>query len=168
MIEGAGIDRDATLRLDNQLCFAVYALSREITKRYQPHLKKLGLTYTQYITMLVLWEQDEVTVKQLGARLQLDSGTLTPLLKKLEAMGNIIRTRDKNDERSVVITLTEQGKRLKEDAYEIPLRTFCEAGLTMETANALRLHIEGIVSNLQPVSIDNNEHSKEEIQDDDL
>lgn len=160
--EGADHDLDAALRLDNQLCFAVYALSREITKRYQPHLKKLGLTYTQYITMLVLWEQDRLTVKQLGAKLQLDSGTLTPLLKKLETMGHLVRSRDKNDERSVVITLTEQGRELKSEAAEVPRRMYCQEGLSMEAADALRLHIVGLVTDLQP------NMTEEDVQNDDL
>lgn len=157
------MERDAALRLDNQLCFAVYALSREITKRYQPHLKKLGLTYTQYITMLVLWEQDGLTVKQLGARLLLDSGTLTPLLKKLEAMGHLARSRDRNDERSVVISLTEQGRRLKEDARDVPRRMFCEGGVTEEETESLRRHIAEMMRLVAPI---HNDTQEEAINDD--
>ncbi len=153
------MERDAALRLDNQLCFAVYALSREITKRYQPHLKKLGLTYTQYITMLVLWEQDGLTVKQLGARLLLDSGTLTPLLKKLEAMGHLARSRDRNDERSVVISLTEQGRRLKEDARDVPRRMFCEGGVTQEETESLRRHIAEMMRLVAPIHSDTQEEA---------
>src|SRR5690242_13802851 len=92
---GAQMDSRSTLKLDNQLCFAVYACSREITKLYHPLLRELGLTYTQYITLLALWEEDRVSVKQLGQRLYLDSGTLTPLLKKLELMQLVTRERDK-------------------------------------------------------------------------
>lgn len=153
---------DAALSLDNQLCFAVYALSREITKRYQPHLKQLGLTYTQYITMLALWEQDKVTVKQLGARLLLDSGTLTPLLKKLESMGHVTRSRDVNDERSVIIALTDQGKRLQDEAWDVPGRMFCEAGVSQDEADELRQHIVSIMQKVQP------NRTEEEFTNDDL
>lgn len=156
------MQRDAALSLDNQLCFAVYALSREITKRYQPHLKQLGLTYTQYITMLALWEHDQVTVKQLGARLLLDSGTLTPLLKKLESMGHLTRSRDVNDERNVIIALTDQGKKLKEQAWDVPGRMFCQAGVSQEEADALRTHIASIMTKVQPNGIE------EELTNDDL
>lgn len=159
------MERDAALRLDNQLCFAVYALSREITKRYQPHLKKLGLTYTQYITMLVLWEQDGLTVKQLGARLLLDSGTLTPLLKKLEAMGHLVRSRDRNDERSVVISLTEQGRRLKEDAFDVPRRMFCEGGVTQEETDSLRQHIAGMMRLVAPIHSETQEEDNNDVDD---
>ncbi|MFC5531672.1 MarR family winged helix-turn-helix transcriptional regulator [Cohnella yongneupensis] len=156
------MERDASLSLDNQLCFAVYALSREITKRYQPHLKQLGLTYTQYITMLALWERDQVTVKQLGERLFLDSGTLTPLLKKLEAMGHLVRTRDKNDERSVVIALTEQGKKLRDQAWDVPQRMFCQAGMSLDEADKLREHIAGMMMKVQSYQ------TEEEVIHDDL
>lgn len=159
------MERDAALRLDNQLCFAVYALSREITKRYQPHLKKLGLTYTQYITMLVLWEQDGLTVKQLGARLLLDSGTLTPLLKKLEAMGHLVRSRDRNDERSVVISLTGQGRRLKEDARDVPRRMFCEGGVTQEQTDSLRQHIAGMMRLVAPIRSETQEEEHDNVDD---
>ena len=108
------------LRLENQLCFPLYACSREIIKQYKPHLDELGLTYTQYITMMVLWEKGEATVKELGERLYLDSGTLTPLLKKLEARGCITRARSKTDERNLVITVTPEGEALKERAVSIP------------------------------------------------
>lgn len=108
------------LKLDNQLCFPLYACSRQITRLYTPVLEPLGLTYTQYITLLVLWEKDNLTVKELGDRLFLDSGTLTPLLKKLEAQGLIKRKRSVNDERSVIVTLTTEGFALKEIAATIP------------------------------------------------
>jgi DNA-binding MarR family transcriptional regulator len=108
------------LKLQNQLCFALYACSKEITKKYKPLLDKIGLTYTQYITLLALWEEDNITVKSLGNKLFLDSGTLTPLLKKLEKNGIIVRHRDKDDERNVIINLTQQGNELKEKALEIP------------------------------------------------
>ena len=109
------------LKLDAQLCFPLYACSREIIKRYRPLLEPLQLTYTKYIVMLVLWEEDGIGLKAIGERLFLDSGTLTPLLKSLEEQGLIIRTREPKDERSVVITLTEDGKALKERAKGVPI-----------------------------------------------
>lgn len=108
------------LHLRNQLCFPLYACARELVKSYKPHLERLGLTYTQYITMMVLWEVESVTAKELGQRLYLDSGTLTPLLKRMEAKGLIHRQRDPVDERSLRVTITEEGRRLKERALEIP------------------------------------------------
>ncbi len=156
------MQKGAALSLDNQLCFAVYALSREMTRRYQPHLKQLGLTYTQYITMLALWEDDQVTVKQLGARLMLDSGTLTPLLKKLESMGHLTRSRDRSDERSVIIALTDQGEKLKEQAREVPEKMFCQAGVSQEEADALRMHIVAMMRKVHPNDIE------EELTNDDL
>jgi DNA-binding MarR family transcriptional regulator len=114
------ITDDDILKLDNQLCFALYVSSREIIKKYKPLLDPLGLTYTSYITMLALWEKDNVTVKSLGERLHLDSGTLTPLLKKLEVKGFLVRERRSEDERNVYITLTVHGQALKKDAAKIP------------------------------------------------
>ena len=108
------------LALDNQLCFPLYAASKEVTRRYKPYLDPLGLTYTQYITMMALWEKDGVTVKELGKRLYLDSATLTPLLKRLESRGYIERRRSAEDERSVIITLTGKGQDLRNDALEVP------------------------------------------------
>jgi DNA-binding MarR family transcriptional regulator len=149
------MDTDDVLKLDNQLCFAVYACAREFTKLYHPLLKELGLTYTQYVTMLALWERDRVTVKHLGHRLYLDSGTLTPLLKKLEAMGLITRARDKQDERSVIIELTEHGKHLKEKALDIPEKLFCQAGVSPEDAEALRNQITEMLQKVQHMQKDN-------------
>ncbi|MCZ8523344.1 MULTISPECIES: MarR family winged helix-turn-helix transcriptional regulator [Paenibacillus] len=108
------------LQLDNQLCFAIYATSREITKLYQPFLDQIGLTYPQYLAMLVLWERLECSVKELGEALYLDSGTLTPLLKRLEASGLVTRRRSAEDERVVKIGLTEQGQALQEKAAIVP------------------------------------------------
>ncbi|MCH5266095.1 MAG: MarR family transcriptional regulator [Lachnospiraceae bacterium] len=108
------------LKIENQLCFPLYACSREIIKKYKPYLDELDLTYTQYITMMVLWERKELTVKELGQRLFLDSGTLTPLLKKMEAKGLLTRTRSEADERSLIVTVTEAGEQLKEQAADIP------------------------------------------------
>ena len=109
-----------TLKLKNQLCFPLYACSKEITKRYKPMLDKLDLTYTQYIVMMVLWEEKSLNVKQLGQYLYLDSGTLTPLLKKLESKGYVSRHRLEEDERVLVVSITEEGEKLKESAVLVP------------------------------------------------
>lgn len=108
------------LKLENQLCFPLYACSKEIVKIYKPYLDELDLTYTQYITMMVLWERKQMNVKELGKYLYLDSGTLTPVLKKLEQKGLVERTRSKEDERVLSVTLTESGNALKDKAVEIP------------------------------------------------
>ena len=129
---------DEALRLDNQLCFPLYAASHMIIRLYRPVLDPLGLTYTQYITLLALWERDDVTVKELGERLYLDSGTLTPLLKKLEAHGIVERERDSADERSVRIRLTESGTALKSQAAEVPSKVASCIDLPRE--DALELH----------------------------
>lgn len=108
------------LKLENQLCFPLYAASREMIKKYKPYLDKIGLTYTQYIAMIVMWETGKINVKDLGERLFLDSGTLTPLLKSLEKKGLVTRTRDEEDRRVLNVELTEKGDQLKEKAIEIP------------------------------------------------
>ena len=112
--------RYEALKLEKQLCFPLYACSRSVIREYKPYLDRLDLTYTQYIAMLVLWEQEKLTVKELGQKLYLDSGTLTPLLKKLEAKGYLKRERSKEDERNLYITLTEKGLDLKDRALPIP------------------------------------------------
>jgi DNA-binding MarR family transcriptional regulator len=111
---------DAMLQLDNQLCFALYSTSLAMTKLYKPMLEDMGLTYPQYLAMLVLWEQDGLTVSELGERLYLDSGTLTPLLKRMESAGLLSRLRAVQDERRVHITLTAEGRKLKAKAAKIP------------------------------------------------
>jgi MarR family transcriptional regulator, organic hydroperoxide resistance regulator len=111
---------DSALLLDNQLCFALYSTSLAMTKLYKPLLEEMGLTYPQYLVMLVLWEQDDMAVSELGGRLYLDSGTLTPLLKRMEAAGVLIRRRSADDERRVHIVLTESGRKLKSRAARIP------------------------------------------------
>ena len=108
------------LKLENQLCFPLYACSKEVIRRYKPYLDKLDLTYTQYIAMMVMWEKKEVTVKELGKCLYLDSGTLTPVLKKLEEKKYVVRIRSKEDERNLIVSITEEGERLKEQAVQIP------------------------------------------------
>src|SRR5437899_5887217 len=111
---------DLPLLLGNQLCFAVYSTAHAFNRFYKPLLDRLGLTYPQYLVMLVLWEQDGVAVKEIGERLYLDSGTLTPLLKRMEAAGLVKRTRSTEDERQVLIALTPQGQALKEKARTVP------------------------------------------------
>lgn len=108
------------LKLENQLCFPLYACSREVIKLYKPLLDALDLTYTQYIAMMVLWERQQITLKELGRLLYLDSGTLTPLLKKLETKGLVTRIRDQADERSLLVSLTEAGSALRAQAASIP------------------------------------------------
>ena len=111
---------EETLKLDNQLCFSLYATSKEIIRRYKPLLDKFDITYTQYITLLVLWEQDGILVKTLGERLYLDSGTLTPLLTKLERKGLIVKQKDTKDSRETTIRLTGKGRELKEKIVVVP------------------------------------------------
>lgn len=130
-------DRYAALRLENQLCFPLYAAAKEVVRQYTPYLDPLGLTYTQYLAMLVLWEREEITVKELGALLWLDSGTLTPVLKKLEQKGYLTRRRSGEDERSVVLTLTESGALLRERAAELPQRLGSCVRLTGDEAETL-------------------------------
>ena len=137
------------LRLDNQLCFALYACSREITKLYKPYLDEMRVTYTQYITLLVLWEQDNIKIKLLGNILHLDSGTLTPLLNKLEKADIVKRIKDKNDERNVFIKLTDKGTEMKEKAKEIPAKVFCSRELSVEQAVDLREQLKSLLARLE-------------------
>jgi len=116
-----GISADELLKLDNQLCFPLYACSKEVVRRYTPFLDELGLTYTQYLVMMVLWEHDGMSVGELGQRLYLDSGTLTPVLKKMEAKGLLERKRSSGDERRVEVALTRAGKALKAEAAKVPI-----------------------------------------------
>ena len=115
-------ERYEALRLDNQLCFPLYACAKEIVRRYKPFLDEIDLTYTQYIVMMVLWEEREINVKELGSRLYLDSGTLTPVLKRLEQKGLIKRQRDDKDERVLIVSITKEGDELKDKAVEIPVK----------------------------------------------
>ncbi|MCP1573426.1 DNA-binding MarR family transcriptional regulator [Herbaspirillum rubrisubalbicans] len=116
---------DEALLLDNQLCFAMYSASLAMTKAYKKILAPLEITYPQYLVMLVLWERDEVTVSELGSRLFLDSGTLTPLLKRMESMGLLHRKRDAGDERRVVVSLSEAGRALRQQARTVPQQMSC-------------------------------------------
>ena len=126
------------LKIKNQLCFPLYACAREIIKQYKPFLDELDLTYTQYITMMVLWEEKSLTVKELGDILYLDSGTLTPLLKKMEAKGLITRKRSELDERSLIVSVTQKGEELKERAVEVPVKMAQGSKLTPE--ECVQLH----------------------------
>lgn len=140
------IPGDEILKLDNQLCFALYVCSKEIIKKYKPILEPLGLTYTGYITMLALWEEDGITVKDLGNRLYLDSGTLTPLLKKLESQDFITRIRSSNDERNVVITLTEKGRTLKNHALNVPMDLICAVRFDTDTIQNTTQDLHSIIA----------------------
>jgi DNA-binding MarR family transcriptional regulator len=125
------------LKLENQLCFPLYAATREVVKLYKPFLDQIGLTYTQYIALMVLWEHAPMNVKALGERLYLDSGTLTPLLKKLEKDGIVVRSRSARDERELVVTLTEKGVGLREYALDIPRKMGECLSLSAEDAGTL-------------------------------
>lgn len=125
------------LRLENQLCFPLYACSREVIKRYRPYLDELGLTYTQYIVMLVVWAEGTISVRDLGRKLFLDSGTLTPVLKTLEKMGFITRRRCTRDERVLMISITEEGLALREKAASIPDNTTNCVNLSSDEAATL-------------------------------
>lgn len=129
---------DESLRLSNQLCFAVYSAAHALNRVYKTLLGPLGLTYPQYLVMLILWEKDDVSVKEIGARLYLDSGTLTPLLKRLEHSGLVVRRRGTEDERQVLITLTPQGRSLRAQAKHIPEEILCATGSSVEDVVALR------------------------------
>ena len=115
-------DYREVMKLDNQMCFPLYAAARYVTGLYTPYLKELGLTYTQYITFLVLWERDGVSVSEIGSRLMLDNGTLSPMLKKMEQAGYIERKRSSDDDRVVIVSLTKKGRDLQEKAKEIPMK----------------------------------------------
>lgn len=130
-------DKYGALRLENQLCFPLYVCAKEIVRRYKPYLDPLELTYTQYIAMMVLWERGTVTVSQLGQALYLDSGTLTPLLKKLEQKGLVTRSRQEHDERSVAVSVTEKGMALRERALGVPEEMMGCLSISREDAEAL-------------------------------
>ena len=130
-------DKYDALKLENQLCFPLYACSKEIVRKYKPFLDELDLTYTQYIAMMVLWEHRQISVKDLGALLYLDSGTRTPVLKKLEQKGYLVRARDSQDERVLNVTITELGEKLKKDAVLVPQKMGCCVCLEKEDADEL-------------------------------
>ncbi|MDP9957898.1 MarR family winged helix-turn-helix transcriptional regulator [Epilithonimonas hungarica] len=136
------------LKLDKQLCFSVYVLHREIMQCYRPILKNIGLTYPQYITMMALWEKDDLTVNQVGEILQLDNGTLTPLLKRLESKGYLERKRSKEDERVVKIYLTEKGVKLKEKATCIPIELAKAMNLDLDEMEQLKSLSDKVVQKI--------------------
>lgn len=143
------MDKYEKIKLSNQVCFPLYAASREIIKLYKPFLDKYNLTYTQYITMLVLWEEEKITVKELCKKLYLDSGTLTPVIKKLDAMDLIVKYRDKSDERVVIVELTSKGKDLKEQILEVPDQIFCKFGGNVDQLLILKNILEDLLKNMQ-------------------
>ncbi|KQZ17523.1 MarR family winged helix-turn-helix transcriptional regulator [Caulobacter sp. Root1472] len=132
------------LRLDRQLCFALYGAANRVTRLYRPMLEALGLTYPQYLAMLVLWEASPRTVGALGEALDLESSTLTPLLKRLEAQGLVARTRDPEDERRVVVTLTETGAALRDKARAVPEQLFCKLNLQLDELGDLRERLKAL------------------------
>ena len=142
---------DAPLRLDNQICFAVYSAAHAFNRVYKPLLDRLGLTYPQYLVMLVLWERDDVPVKDIGERLFLDSGTLTPLLKRLEAAHLVRRTRSSEDERQVLIALTAQGHALKEKARSVPQSILAASDCTVPELVAMKDEIVALRDRLNAV-----------------
>ena len=136
------------LKLENQLCFSLYALSREIIRLYKPFLDKYNLTYTQYLTMIVLWEAEKMNIKEIGGRLHLDSGTPTPVIKKLEAMDLISKKRDSSDDRVVIVELTEKGRSLRDEIRDIPELMSCEIGITPQEKDELKEPVERLLNKL--------------------
>jgi len=137
------------LKLDNQLCFALYSTSLQMTKVYKPLLQQLGLTYPQYIAMLVLWEQDGITVGEISARMLTDPGSLTPLLKRLEGEGLITRKRSASDERVVELRLTDKGRELRQQAESIPACILTASGLSLEELGRLKNELVDLRGSLQ-------------------
>jgi DNA-binding MarR family transcriptional regulator len=140
--------RQADLKIDNMLCFALYAASRTAVESYRPLLDKLDLTYPQYLTLLLLWEREPRTVKEIGQALYLDSGTLSPLLKRMEKKGLITRQRDTGDERQVNIALTEAGWAMKEQVKELPETLFCQIGWPIEDFVSLIERLHGLTERI--------------------
>jgi DNA-binding MarR family transcriptional regulator len=134
------------LKLENQLCFLLYAASREMTKQYKPLLEALDVTYPQYLVLLLLWDQDEISVKKMGELLYLDSGTLTPMLKRMEQQGLITRERTAEDQRSVTVALTEKGYSLKNKASDIPARIFAISGNNEEEYQFLKASLSRLLN----------------------
>jgi MarR family transcriptional regulator, organic hydroperoxide resistance regulator len=137
------------LRLDAQLCFLLYAATRAVTQAYVPLLAPLGLTYPQYLVMLVLWEQDGVPLGHIGDRLHLDSGTLTPLIKRMEAAGLVVRERSHEDERILIVSLSEAGRRLRARATGVPVQLFCQTGLSSTAADRLATDLRRVLESLR-------------------
>lgn len=142
------MDVDETLLFDNQICFPLYSAANAVVRAYRPLLSDLDLTYLQYMTLILLWERPKMTVKELGERLALDSGTLTPLLKRLEAKGLVTRNRDKQDERVRVIKITPQGRALRKKAIGIPGQLACNIGLEKQQARQIKKMCEHLLQAL--------------------
>ncbi|MCU4359723.1 MULTISPECIES: MarR family winged helix-turn-helix transcriptional regulator [Acinetobacter] len=143
------MDQDCqNLKLENQLCFLIYSTNLALNQLYRKLLAPLGITYPQYLVMLVLWEQDEVTVSEIGAKLFLESSTLTPILKKLEALHLLRRTRSTQDERQVIITLSDEGKKLKDQAMDIPAGVLEASSCDMTTLIGLKDQLTKLRTNL--------------------
>lgn len=142
-----------SLKLENQLCFPLYAASKEIVKKYTPLLAEIGLTYTQYITMMVMWEKKEISAKELGEKLLLDSGTLTPVIKRLEAQGLVERKRSTMDERILIVTITKRGSELKNKAKEIPEKIATCVNLNQEESELLYHLLYKVIASDQGVEI---------------
>lgn len=143
------LDACEALKLDNQLCFALYSTSLQMTKVYKPLLQALGLTYPQYIAMLVLWEQDGITVGDISSRMLTDPGSLTPLLKRLEGEGLITRTRSQADERVVELRLTDKGRALRQQAESVPACILAATGLDFEQLTSLKNELVNLRGSLQ-------------------
>lgn len=147
-MDNFNLDRYEVIKLDNQLCFSFYAISREIIKLYKPILDKFNLTYTQYVTMLVLFEEEEITFKKLGQRLHLDSGTLTPVIKKLQSMNLLTKERTKEDDRVVMVKITDKGRLLKENIIEVPKNLYYKLNITEEEYFELKHMIDNVLEKL--------------------
>lgn len=141
-------ENSSLLQLDNQLCFSLYSATNAITRAYRPLLDALDLTYLQYMAMMVLWEEQSVSVKRLGERLHLDSGTLTPLLKRLEAKALVVRGRSPDDERVRVITLTDAGQSLKTQAETVPEQILCQTCMPLDELKQMKRLCDQLLKNL--------------------
>lgn len=149
--ESAEVLKDPLL-LDNQLCYALYAAAHRMTKSYRPMLERMGLTYPQYLVLLVLWENDGITVSEIGRRLRLDSGTLTPVLKRLESSGLLNRSRRQSDEREVEIALTDQGRALRSEAVAVRQSVMCQLNMSEPEIQAMRADLNALIENLSSAS----------------
>ncbi|WP_096200710.1 MarR family winged helix-turn-helix transcriptional regulator [Bacillus sp. FJAT-45350] len=146
------MNSEEILKLENQLCFTIYACSREITKLYKPLLEPLGLTYPQYLAMLVLWEHSEISVKEMGVLLYLDSGTLTPMLKRMEENELIVRKRLSSDERVVIVSLTSKGEKLRESACNIPELLMKKATTDGTDVHTLQSRLQEMLIQVQQIT----------------
>lgn len=143
---------DEYLRLDNQLCFLFYSVSKAMTRMYGPLLGRLGLTYPQYLVLLILWEQDNLEVNRITGLLSMDTGTVSPMLKRLESAGLITRSRSADDERRVMISLTDAGRKLKDEASSVPAELFCRTGLTIDEYRTMKTGLEQLLQKMSHYS----------------